>query len=241
MRYFNFHAHLGKTTLGDANTVDDLVSDMKALGIEKAGICNLTLATMKAKNDLIHDAKQKYPDFIRAYAYLNFKDPTVIDEIDLRMKQGFDGFKIINQWEGIRSDHYPPMENAFLYLRKFNKVIQIGTGSTSTPYPFIEYARQYPEMQICFTHIGQRELGNSIIAAVKDVPNITVETSQNYDRFILRKAVDVLSSKRVLMGTDWPYKPQYTETHKMEDLGFSDEQLEDINYRNAARIWGDAI
>lgn len=241
MRYFDFHAHLGRTTSGEDNTVDDLVACMDKMGIEKTGICNLTFPTMKEKNDLIYEAKKKYPDRIKAYAYLNFKDPTIYDEIDLRMNQGFDGFKIINQWEGIRSDHYPPMEKAFLYLRQFKRVIQIGTGSASTPYPFIEYARKYPDLIICFTHIGQREMGNSIIAAARDVPNIIVETSQNYDQFILKKAVNELGSERVLMGTDWPYKPQYTEQHKMEDLGFTEVQLENINYKNAARIWGETL
>ena len=72
MRYFNFHAHLTTTTLGEAYDAEQLVKDMTALGVERVGISNLLLPTTKEKNDLIYEAKCKYPEMIRSallYAY----------------------------------------------------------------------------------------------------------------------------------------------------------------------------
>ena len=54
---------------------------------------------------------------------------------------------------------------------------------------------------------------------------------------ILRKAVDVLGSKRILFGTDWPYKPTNIEIEKLYYLGMSDEELEDVFYKNAEKLW----
>lgn len=68
-----------------------------------------------------------------------------------------------------------------------------------------------------------------------------METSQNFEYFILKKAIDVLGSERVLMGTDWPYKPTNTELHKFEYMKLPIEQLENIYYKNAARLWEEEI
>lgn len=238
MRYFNFHAHLTTTTLGQSFGVDDLIRDMDRLGVEKTGICNILLPTTKEKNDFVYEAKKKYPDRIRAYMYVNFKYENICEEIEHRMEdQGFDGFKIITAWEGVRADHHPKIASVMSLIQKYKKVVQIGTAPSHMPFTWIQYAEKYPDMPLCFTHIGSEEIGHSVIRAIQDVPNIVVETSQNFARFQLQEAVDQLGSHRVLMGTDWPYKPQYNEIHKFELLNLTDRQLEHIYYQNAARIW----
>ncbi len=242
MRYYNFHAHLTTTTLGEAFDVEQLAEDMKALGVEKVGISNLLLPTTKKKNDLIYEAKCRYPELIRAYMYVNFKDSDIQEEIEKRMEdQHFDGFKIITAWDGVRADHFPRIAKVMDQIRKYKKIVQIGTGSSHPPFPWIAYAEKYPELNLCFTHIGSEELGYSVIKAIRDYKNIVVETSQNFMRGQLQAAVDELGSERVCMGTDWPYKPQYNEIHKFEYLKLSDRQKENIYYKNAARLWGEEV
>ena len=46
-----------------------------------------------------------------------------------------------------------------------------------------------------------------------------------------------LGSKRILFGTDWPYKPTNIEIDKLYELGLSDSELEDIFYHNASHLW----
>lgn len=242
MRYFNFHAHLTTTTLGEAFGVEELIKDMAELKVERVGVSNLLLPTTKEKNDLIYDAKCKYPEIIRAYMYVNFKDEDICEEIEKRMEdQHFDGFKIITAWDGIRADHFPRIEGVMEQIRKYNKIVQIGTGPSHPPFTWIQYAEKYPDLQLCFTHIGSEEIGYSVIKAVKDYKNIVVETSQNFVRDQLQMAIEELGSERVCMGTDWPYKPQYNEIHKFEYLKLTDNQMENICYKNAARLWGEEV
>lgn len=243
MRYFDFHGHLGKTSSGEENNATMLVESLKKYGIEKVGISNLTMGTMEARNDLIYDAKCQYPDFIRGYMYVDFKSPRIYDEIDMRMAQGFDGFKIVTSKEGIRGDNCPAIKQIMPYIAKFGKVVQVyaGTAPYCTPFVWADIAERIPELQLCFTHIACREFGNTLIELIRDIPNAYVETSQNFEYFILKKAVDVLGSERVLMGTDWPYKPTNTELHKFEYMKLPEAQLENIYYKNAARLWGEDI
>lgn len=242
MRYFNFHAHLTTTTLGEAYDAEQLVKDMTALGVERVGISNLLLPTTKEKNDLIYEAKCKYPKMIRAYMYVNFKDEDICEEIEKRMEdQHFDGFKIITAWDGVRADHFPKVARVMGHIQKYGKIVQIGTAPSHPPFTWIQYAEKYPRLPLCFTHIGSEEMGYSVIKAVKDYKNIVVETSQNFARFQLQAAIDELGSERVCMGTDWPYKPQYNEIHKFEYLKLTDGQMENIYYKNAARLWGEEV
>ena len=77
----------------------------------------------------------------------------------------------------------------------------------------------------------------STIEAIKDLPNVWVETSGQMDVDVLRKSVEVLGSERVCFGIDWPYKPINLEINKFKELGFTEDQLENIFYRNAERLW----
>lgn len=243
MRYFDFHSHLGKTSSGEENNATMLVESLKKYGIEKVGISNLTMGTMEERNDLIYDAKRQYPDFIRGYMYVDFRSPRIYDEIDLRMAQGFDGFKIVTSKEGIRGDNCPAIKQIMPYIAQFGKVVQVYTGTAPycTPFVWADIAEQIPELQLCFTHIACREFGNTLIELIRDIPNACVETSQNFEYYILKKAIDVLGSERVLMGTDWPYKPTNTELHKFEYMKLPIDQLENIYYKNAAHLWGEEI
>lgn len=243
MRYFDFHSHLGKTSSGEENNAAMLVDALKRYGIERVGISNLTMGTMEERNDLIYDAKCQYPDFIRGYMYVDFKSPRIYEEIDLRMKQGFDGFKIVTSKEGIRGDNCPAIKQIMPYIAQFGKVAQVyaGTAPYCTPFVWADIAQQLPQLQLCFTHIACREFGNTLIELIRDIPNAYVETSQNFEYFILKKAINVLGSERVLMGTDWPYKPTNTELHKFEYMKLPVDQLENIYYKNAARLWGEEL
>ena len=85
--------------------------------------------------------------------------------------------------------------------------------------------------------MGCREFGYSTIEAVRDVPNIWVETSCQMEYKNLRKAARELGSRRVVFGTDWPYKPTNVEIEKIQYMGFDDNELEDVYYKNAEFLW----
>lgn len=244
MKYYDFHSHLGRTSSGEENNAAMLVESLKRYGIEKVGISNLTMPTMEERNDLVGDAKRQFPDFIKAYMYLDFLSPRIYDEIDKRLgDEGFDGCKIVTSKEGIRGDNCPAIKKVMPYAAKYGKVVQVyaGTAPYCTPFAWADLAEKLPHLKLCFTHIACREFGHTLIELIRDLPNTYVETSQNFEYDILKKAIDVLGSERVLMGTDWPYKPTNTELHKFEYMGLSTKQLEDIYYKNAARLWGEEV
>ena len=182
----------------------------------------------------------KYPNFVVGYAVINPKDPHANDEIHRTLgEMKMNGVKFFSWKFGYAVENCPQLGAVIDEIGKYGVHIQIHAGASPlcTPYVWIEHAKRRPDMKFVFTHICGREFGYSCIEAIKDVPNIWVETSANEEADILRKAVSVLGLKRVLMGTDWPYKPTNIELEKLELLQLTESEYEDIYYKNAEMLW----
>lgn len=240
LKYYDIHSHLGKTSSGDENTATQLVKDLKKYGISKVGISCLSGISTRYQNDVIYKAMCEYPGIIEGYAFINPKDSDALNELDLCL--GHYKMKAVkfHSWKhGYYPDNSPSLDTLLNHIATYGVHVQthVGTAPISNPYVWAEYARKHPDVRFVFTHIGYYEFGMSTIQAVKDLPNVWVETSGQMDVNVLKAAIEILGSKRICFGTDWPYKPVNIEVSKFEELGLSEDQKEDIFYKNAQNLW----
>ncbi len=240
MKILDIHAHLGPTSSGEANDASLMVRELGRFGIVKSGISSLSGTSTAAQNDLVAQAMGQYPDFIVGYAFINPKAPDVFDEID-RCLGGYrmNGVKFHPWKHGYYSDNCPQIDGVLSRIERYGVHVQVhvGTSPLCTPFPWIEYAKGHPGLRFVFTHMGCREFGYSTIKAIRSIPNIWVETSCQMEVENLREAARDLGSKRIVFGSDWPYKPTNIEIEKLTYLGFSQSELEDIFYNNAEYLW----
>lgn len=236
----DFHSHLGRTRSGDANDAHGLHRDLTAHGIGKVAVCSMSQYSMQENNDLIADAMHQYPEFVEGVAFIDPKAPDAMDEVnrtlgDLRMN----GVKFMPWKHGYNAENCPQIGPVLDEIGKYGVHVQIhgGAAPLCTPYVWIEHAKKRHHMRFVFTHICGREFGSSCIDRIQDVPNFWVETSANHELPILQKAAQKLGAKRILMGTDWPYKPTSVEIKKLFHLGFSDEELDLVLRANAEELW----
>lgn len=241
MNRYDFHSHLGKTRSGDENSVDKLISDLSKFNIEKVAIMSMSQYSMQENNDIIAEAMKKYPDKIKGIAFIDPKAPDAIQEVhrclgDLKMS----GVKFMPWKHGYNAENCPQIPEVLDVIGQYPVHVQIHGGASPlcTPYVWVEYAKERPHMTFVFTHICGREFGISIIDTIKDLKNFYVETSANMEYDILKKAVNVLGSERILFGSDWPYKPTNIEVEKLYHLGLTESELEGVFYKNAELIWG---
>lgn len=240
MKIYDIHSHLGKTSSGEENSPTDLVRELAAYGISKVGISSLSGISTRQQNDLIYRAVQEYPDVIMGYGFINPKDGNALAEIDLCLGEyGFKAIKFHSWKHGYYPDNVPALDKILDRVESYGVHVQthVGTAPLSTPYVWADYARKHPNLRFVFTHIGYYEFGLSTLIAVKDLPNVWVETSGQFDVNVLKKAIELLGSERVCFGTDWPYKPVNIEVSKWMELGLSEAELENVMYRNAERLW----
>lgn len=241
MLMYDVHGHMGKTSSGDPVDAHALVKDMDKHGIAKIGISSLSGTVNRVQNDLVYECYKEYPDRILPYAFINPKAPDAHEEIDLCLgERGFKAVKFHSWKHGYYADNTPQLDEILTHIEKYGVHVQthVGTSPLSTPFVWMRLAKKHPNINFLFTHMGCREFGYSVIEAVRDIPNIYLETSVIYDTDVLLKVKECVGAKRIVFGTDWPYKSVECEIEKIYQMGFTDEELEYVFHKNAAHLWG---
>ena len=240
IKKYDIHSHLGKTSSGEENTPTFLVEDLSKYGISKVGISCLSGISTREQNDLVYSAMKEYPDVIEGYAFINPKSPDAFDELDLCLgKYKMNGVKFHSWKHGYYPDNCSAIDPILDKIEKYGVHVQthVGTSPISTPYVWAEIARRHTNVDFVFTHIGYYEFGYSCIEAVKNLPNVWVETSGQMEVGVLKRAIEVLGSNRVVFGLDWPYKITNIEIDKFYQLSLNDKDMENIFYKNAKYLW----
>lgn len=240
MKMYDIHSHMGNTSSGEQINPQMLIDNMKKFGIEKTGISCLSGVNNREQNDLVKTTMDLFPDLVLGYAFLNPKHPHVHDEIDLCLGEyGMVGVKFHPWKHGYFADNTPQIEDVLSHVNEYGAHCQIHVGMSpmATPFTWIRYAKKFSKLRFLLTHMGDRDFGYSVINAVKEIPNIWLETSVQYEVENLVMAKETIGFSRICFGTDWPYKSTECEIQKIFNLGFSDKELEHVFYKNAEYLW----
>ncbi|MDA1080939.1 MAG: amidohydrolase family protein [Gemmatimonadetes bacterium] len=103
-------------------------------------------------------------------------------------------------------------------------------------------AVRHPRVSFILAHIGGGGDYQHTFHAVRDVPNILADISgSGVDRGMLDDAVCQIGAGRLLFGTDLTMETGLAKLRALGATGLlSDGEIEDIKWRNAARIFGAA-
>jgi predicted TIM-barrel fold metal-dependent hydrolase len=101
-------------------------------------------------------------------------------------------------------------------------------------------ALRHPKVTFILAHIGGGGDYQHTYAAIRDVQNIVADTSgSGVDRGMLDEAVGALGSRRLLWGCDLTMETGLAKLRALENTGLSSpEDIKDIRWRNAARVFG---
>ena len=104
-------------------------------------------------------------------------------------------------------------------------------------------ARRHPSVTFILAHIGGGGDYQHSFVAVREVPNIVADTSgSGVDRGMLDEAVAALGSQRLLWGSDITMETGLAKLRALENTGLSSaEDIKDIRWRNAARVFGPSV
>lgn len=101
-------------------------------------------------------------------------------------------------------------------------------------------ARRHPKVTFILAHIGGGGDYLHTFAAIRALKNIAADTSgSGVDRGMLDEAVGALGSQRLLWGSDLTMETGLAKLRALENTGLSSqEDIQDIRWRNAARVFG---
>ncbi|HUQ46500.1 MAG TPA: amidohydrolase family protein [Gemmatimonadaceae bacterium] len=102
-------------------------------------------------------------------------------------------------------------------------------------------AERHPRVSFILAHLGGGGDWAHTLPAVRDVPNVFPDLSgSGVDRGMLDAALQILGARRLLWACDLTMETGLAKLRALEILGLAADDLADIRWRNAARLFGAA-
>ncbi|MFM1851775.1 MAG: hypothetical protein RIS54_1459 [Verrucomicrobiota bacterium] len=254
MRIFDIHTHPiwhqgGKTPAEERRIIahcrDLGITRVNMLGdVSRHGFCQDEDQIREINSDSIALAA-RHPDFYTFFCYLNptLGERAVMREVERCVAAGARGIKL----EKANCAADPVMRHVAKAARTFGLVVlqhswsmdthDGASGMQSDPEHTALFARRNPDVNIIMAHlIG---CGYRGVLAVKDLPNVWVDTSGGYpEAQIIEYAVEHLGAERVLFGSDLPIRECSVKIGAIRGANLSAAAQQKIFYDNAARLVG---
>ena len=159
-------------------------------------------------------------------------------------------------------DHYPindpSLETVFRIAEKHQVPVMIHTGDTyaktakvrmAHPLLVDDIAVDYPEVDFIMCHLGNPWFQDAAEVLYKndnvyaDISGLTLgEFSYEFERYVAMRLKEMIAymgdpGKQLLYGTDWPLVTMKPYLKFLDELKFEGEQLENIAWGTAARLF----
>lgn len=152
----------------------------------------------------------------------------------------------------------PSLEQVFRIAEKHSVPVVIHTGDTYSKtskvrmaHPLLvdDVAVDYPNVNIVVAHLGNPWLQDTAEVLYKndnvfaDISGLTLgEFSHDFERYIAGRVKEMVMymgdpGKQIIYGTDWPLVKMKPYLKFLDDLAFSEEQLENVRWKTAARLF----
>lgn len=197
-----------------------------------------------AANDVMLGLQERDPR-IRAYVAVNPNDQVfAIEEIDRCAARGAIGLKLAAArrcddplldplMERAAFHGFPVLHHIWQHRRRPWPSQDVSDGAD-----LAALAVRHPRVSFILAHIGGGGDYAHTFAAVRDVANVFLDLSgSGVDRGMLDDAVVAVGAQRLLWGADLTLCTGLAKLRALEVLGLHSDDLADIRWRNAARIF----
>jgi predicted TIM-barrel fold metal-dependent hydrolase len=129
--------------------------------------------------------------------------------------------------------HLPVLHHIWQHRRR-----HWASQDASDGVDLLRLAARHPATTFILAHIGGGGDYTHTFAAVRDVPNVFLDLSgSGVDRGMLDDALLAVGPRRLLWGADLTLCTGLAKLWALEVIGLPAEELADIRWRNAARIF----
>jgi len=256
-KVIDVHIHIGaslgliesQTGVAFKGSAEDLIKIMDLNGIDKAVISPIPgysrpngLKDTQKMNDMVANAVAKYPE--RFPCGLGVAEPlhgeACLEEVrrifkDLKLK----GIMLHTRYQGIELDH-PVVFKIFEESAKYKPVALVHVdGINEEPWRLARLAESFPEITFIAGHpaIDIADLAHNLWLC-KKFDNIYLDTCVwHVHNFPYRNAVKAIGAERIVFGDDIPYIDVSYDLIHVKLAEISDEEKEQILWKNAARLF----
>jgi predicted TIM-barrel fold metal-dependent hydrolase len=195
-------------------------------------------------NDAMLALQRAHGPLIRSYVAVNPNDSGAVAELERCVALGAVGIKLaaarraddalLDPIAAFGADHgIPLLQHAWQHRRRFWP-----GQDASDAVEIAALAARHPRVNVILAHIGGGGDYRHTFAAVRDTPNVYLDVSgSGVDRGMLDDALAAVGPRRLLWGADLTLCTGLAKLWALETIGLSPDDLADIRWRNAVRIF----
>lgn len=237
----DIHIHLGPSNGMFQNlTVPGLLKYQKEYHIDHVGVMPLEIHTDRDNKKIINLAKKNKS--VHGLFWIQKKrineDLKVLRE---ELGKSLMGVKFHGAFENspITSKHYKPILEE-LHEQQSTLLIHCGRfkdGSLKSNTSYLhglKVAKKFPNIKIILAHMGGNDTSivKKAVHDAKDMNNVYFDTSGISTPYRVEYAIDVIGSKRIIFGTDYPWCSFRGNFYNIEDSLLNKKEKENILYKN---------
>ncbi|MBN2101448.1 MAG: amidohydrolase [Candidatus Aenigmarchaeota archaeon] len=234
----DFHTHIGHSHDGSEQTIPELESNMKKLGIDKSVVFSIDDKDM-SREELSFKIMEDVRGDDSLIPFFRF-DPKKMKAENLeRILKDFHGVKLHS-----RAEDFNPLDKKFfpLYeaIEKSGKPLLFHTKKyhlkQTDPAEIVRIAEEFPKLKLVLAHFaGSQPLVFNYVEK-NGLGNVYFDTSVNCTQFYIRSIGEKLGFDRILFGSDCPYSDQEVELLKIKKLEIGDDDKNKILGLNAKKL-----
>lgn len=229
--------------MSEDGTSAALIAEGAKIGVEKYVVHSTatTVHQVRSINDYIHGEMLAHPEFIGFMTLHNeMEDGAIESEVELALSRGMKGVKLHPDFQKFNIDD---AENIYrVTAGRLPVLLHMGDKryDFSSPSRLRKMAEKYPEQIFIGAHFGGYSVWDKV-ECLKDLPNVYFDTSSSLWALDKARAADLIhrfGHERYFFGTDFPMWKHDEELKRFLALDLTEEEREDILYRNAAKLLG---
>ena len=229
--------------MSEDGTADSLIKEGAAIGVEKYVVHSTatTVHQVRSINEYIYGEMCAHPEFVGFMTLHNeMTEEAIEEEVELALSRGMKGVKLHPDFQKFNIDD---AENIYrVTAGRLPVLLHMGDKryDFSSPVRLRKMAEKYPEQIFIGAHFGGYSVWDKV-ECLKDLPNVYFDTSSSLYFLDKGKASELIhrfGHKRYFFGTDFPMWIPREELKRFLALDLTEEEREDILYRNAAELLG---
>lgn len=232
----DIHSHLQR--IDGRYQVNELIEDMEKNDVNLRVVSTLQGPSIQWSNGFISDLVES-DNRIIGCAVINPKlDSAVEDTIHaLKLKN----IRII-EFNSFEHGYYPDdcenLDEVLSLIGQSGLLVKVftGLGAHSMPHQWEFNAKKHPEINFVFLHMGCFDYGYSCVDLASRNDNIYVETSNQYEMQILKKAFKELPGNKILFGTMYPERLTSNGIDIFNLFEIENDKINEIMHLNAKRL-----
>lgn len=201
----DIHSHIKKVR--GTYLLDELLADMDRFKIDQRVISYLGVDEIQKNNQAIVDMVKQHPNRLIGCALLNPSLSSIHEDVQHACSCAEIKIVEFNSYlHGYAPDNCDVLKIVFEQIEKAKKVVKVftGIGSKAIPHQWVAYVKQFPKIPFIFLHMGCFDYGYSCVDIVAQYDNAYIETSNQYEMQILRKAFSQLPKEKIIFGSSYP-------------------------------------